>query len=102
MDNNANIHDKVRDGHYFSVLPYGGKGSPARDHYYADQARLKAKFRADLIEEYGTEVLPKEVENAMFAKAWEDGDGFYGAVGHYEELATLVLLAFNAGIKQGK
>jgi hypothetical protein len=98
------IHNKLRDGHYHTKLPYGDRGSAERTAYNTEQTRREAEFRADLIEEHGTEVLPPEVENALFAKAWEDGHsaGYGEVAGHYDELATLVLLAFNAGIKQGK
>lgn len=97
----SHLRNKLQTDYYRTPLPYGDRGSTERDHYLADQARLDKEFRADLIEEHQTGVLPDEVESALYAKAYEDGHsaGRHEVAIHYDNLAELVLLAFLSGTK---
>ena len=96
-----NPRDKLNKDHYTTRLPHGTSGSSERDAHRADQRRLEAEFRVDLIDTYGTHHLPDAVQTALFDTAWSDGhaSGYYEVAYHYEELATLVLMAFEAGTR---
>lgn len=96
-----NLRDKLNRDHYTTKLPHGTKGSTERDAHRADQQRLEMEFQADLIDTYETHVLPDAVQTALFDKAWSDGhaSGYHEVAYHYEELATLVLMTFEAGTK---
>jgi hypothetical protein len=53
-------------------------------------------YREYLLDEAGTRVLPVKVDDALFAKAWEDGHsgGYHEVELQYCGLADLVLLAY--------
>lgn len=96
-----NLRDKLNKDHYTTKLPHGTNGSTERDAYRADQQRLETEFRVDLIDTYETHPLPDAVETALYDKAYSDGhsSGHHEVAYHYEELATLVLMAFEAGTR---
>ena len=58
-------------------------------------------FMAYLESEYGTHILPSQVEAALYAMAWEMGHAYgYAEVEiHYGDLAELVITAYTAGTK---
>ena len=62
----------------------------SRGEYRAEDARLKALFKADLEREEGVEDNPKR--DLLFEIAWDEGhaDGYSEVWNHYTALAELI------------
>lgn len=100
-DEPPSFDDKVRMGYYTTKLPYGERHSPERAAHNDENSRLYDEFRRDVAIDAGTDDLPQEVRDALFAKAWDDGHAYgYSEVSIcYWSLSQLVLLAFKAGVQ---
>ena len=92
MEPKKNIYDAIRAGDYESKLEYpqGKQREGARKAYNKDQARLEARFRADLLEHLGLTGHPEA--DRLYALAWEHGHyaGYHEVAIYAEEFAELV------------
>lgn len=61
--------------------------------YYKKRKEILEEFKNDLAVEYCVDDLPKEIQDKIFSKAYEDGhaSGYYDIAWHYEELAEFTL-----------
>ena len=61
--------------------------------YYKKRKEALEEFKNDLAFEYCVDNLPKEIQDKIFSKAYEDGhaSGYHDIAWHYEELAEFTL-----------
>lgn len=61
--------------------------------YYKKRKEILEEFKKDLAVENYVDDLPKEIQDKIFSKAYEDGhaNGYYDIAWHYEELAEFIL-----------
>lgn len=73
----------------------------ARDAYNADERRLDGEFYRDAIVYSGLDMVPSEIADRTYAKAWSDGHsaGLSEVVTHLDDIADLVIDAYKAGLK---
>lgn len=96
------FEDKLSMDYYQCKLPYGPDPS-GKTVYHMEVQRLGEEFRRDMEWSNSTESLPKVVRDRLYGKAWEDGHayGYTEVSGHYSDLADLVKMVFEEGVKAG-
>jgi hypothetical protein len=92
------VYDQIRDGAYenklklpaFRIGNKSDEGKEARRLYREEEARLVAKFEADLAAEHGLSENPRV--GKLFSLAWDYGHsaGCAEVAAHYGELAELL------------
>jgi hypothetical protein len=98
MSTFSQFHANLTYGRYHTKMPLGVLGSKERAAYTADQERLDAQFRVDLIKVNGTDKLPKDQEESIFAEALKMAGGstyrqWSEVAGNYQDLVLLARLA---------
>lgn len=83
------MEQDIRNGKYKNALPYAPRSKDAAtwEAYIAEERRIHAQFKADLLDEFGLTNHPKA--DKIFEYVWQEGHAY----GHSEVYGKMLDLA---------